>query len=379
MDQLHDARVKTRAGRDSAEEPAGSGASLGADPGYETPVSVILPAYNEEAAVALQIEDIRRVLCSHSIAHEIIVVDDGSEDQTAQEALRARARVLQHDGNRGYGAALKTGIVAAQHETIVIIDADGTYPSNSIPDLLVKLEAADMAVGARIGSHVRIPWARRPAKWLLRWLATRIAERPIPDLNSGLRAFRRSCVGQYFLLLSNKFSFTTTLTLAMLCEGYHVVYLPIDYYSRTGKSKIVPRHFMDFVVLILRVAVLFQPLKIFLPLALVCGGLGVLKVIYDIVAFYLRNPTFDWSLLYKATISSSALLLLLAALQILLIGMVADGLLRRVRQQTRDSVPSRKPSFAELRPAVLDEEYRAKASARERVVGQNCNADEDLH
>lgn len=303
-------------------------------------VSVVIPAYNEEAAVGLQVEAARRVLCSHEIMHDIIVVDDGSEDRTAEEALQARARVLQHPENRGYGAAIKTGISAAKYETIVIIDADGTYPAGQIPNLLAKLKTADMVVGARTGKHVHIPWLRRPAKWLLGCLAARIAKQPIPDLNSGFRAFHRECVKQYFSLLPDQFSFTTTLTLALLSDNYRVVYHSIDYHPRIGKSKIVPQHFVDFAILVLRIAILFQPLKIFAPLAFSCGLLGVLKVVFDIVAFFPRNPTFDWSLLYQAVISSSALLLLLVALQLLLIGMVADGLLRRILQHSGPLVPS---------------------------------------
>src|SRR5439155_26884325 len=150
----------------------------------------------------------------HGIPHEIVVVDDGSEDRTAAEALAAYARVLRHPHNRGYGASIKTAILAARHEALVIIDADGTYPAEAIPALLAKLERCDMVVGSRTGSEVHIQAARRPGKWFLRWFASQIAGRSIPDLNSGLRAFRRACVKQYFPLLSNRFSFTTTVTLA---------------------------------------------------------------------------------------------------------------------------------------------------------------------
>jgi glycosyltransferase involved in cell wall biosynthesis len=298
-----------------------------------SPVSIILPAYNEEAAVAAQVESIRHALCARSMVHEIIVVDDGSEDLTAEQAIQAGARVIRHAHNRGYGAAIKTGILAAEYDTIVIIDADGTYPADQIAALVAKLETADMVVGARIGKHVSIPWVRRPAKWLLGWLAARVAGQPIPDLNSGLRTFRRECVKQYFPILSNRFSFTTTVTLALLADDYRVVYHPIDYYRRVGKSKITPRHFMDFMVLVLRTAMLFQPLKIFIPLALACGALGILKVIFDIAALFPRSTTVGWSLLYQPVLSTSAILLLLVALQFLLIGMVTDGILRRISQQ----------------------------------------------
>ena len=306
----------------------------------EMSISVILPAYNEEAAVGPQVEAIRRVLSSHGMINEILVVDDGSEDQTAERALRAGARVVRHPENRGYGAAIKTGMVAAKYEVIVIIDADGTYPADQIPSLVAKLETADMAVGSRTGKDVSIPWLRRPAKWLLRWLATKVAGQPIPDLNSGLRAFRRDCVKQYFPILSNRFSFTTTVTLALLADDYRVIYHPINYYQRVGKSKVTPRHFMDFTILVLRMAMLFQPLRVFVPIALWCSFFGMLKTIYDIMTSFLRMPTFSWSILYQPLLSTSAVLLLLTGLQLLLIGMVADGVLRRISQHNRPMVPS---------------------------------------
>ena len=151
----------------------------------------------------------------------------------------------------GYGSSIKTGVIAARYNNIVILDADGTYPSDQIPYLISKLENADMVVGARSGNSVHIPKIRQPAKYLLRLLATQIAGKQIPDLNSGMRAFRKDYVMQYFQVLSDRFSFTTTLTLAYMADNYCVEYYPIDYYQRIGKSKIVPWHFIDFLVLIL--------------------------------------------------------------------------------------------------------------------------------
>jgi glycosyltransferase involved in cell wall biosynthesis len=319
-------------------------------PAVTQPVSVILPAFNEEGAVAQEVEKIQRVLRSHGVVHELIVVDDGSQDRTGERAREAGARVLQHLENRGYGAAIKTGIGAARYDTIVISDADGTYPADEIPTLLDKLETADMAVGARTGGEVHIPLARRPAKWILTWVATRVAGRSIPDLNSGLRAFRRECVQQYLTILSNRFSFTSTVTLALLADDYRVVYHPINYYVRVGRSKITPWHFMDFMMLVLRMAVLFQPLKVFLPLAAMSGLLGLLKTLYDMVTFFPRTATTGWSFLYLPVLSTSAILLLLVALQLLLVGLVADGVLRRIVQQQGVLVPSRAVISVEALP-----------------------------
>jgi glycosyltransferase involved in cell wall biosynthesis len=303
-------------------------------------VTVILPAFHEEGAVASQVRAVRRALDERAVVHEIFVVDDGSSDRTAEEALGAGARVLRHQENRGYGAAIKSGINAAQYDTCLIMDADSTYPAHEIPALLEELETSDMAVGARTRGIVHIPWSRRPGKWLLGKLAERIAGQPIADLNSGLRAFRRECVTQYFPILPNRFSFTTTVTLAYLADDYRVVYHPIEYYRRTGTSKIRPRHFLDFVVLVLRMALLFQPLKIFVPLAVGAGLLGVAKVALDIVGLFSRTTVVGWPLLFQRTLSTSALLFLLLAVQLLLVGMVADGVLRRIAQRNRPLAPS---------------------------------------
>jgi glycosyltransferase involved in cell wall biosynthesis len=303
-------------------------------------VSVVIPAYCEEEGVRAQVAAIQDVLDRQALVYEILVVDDGSPDQTGAEALEAGARVLRHRRNRGYGAAIKTGINSARYDLIVISDADGTYPAEDIPALLQLLENADMAVGARVGKHVRIPMLRRPGKLLLGWLATHVAGQAIPDLNSGLRAFRRDCVKQYFPILSNRFSFTTTSTLALLADDYTVVYHPINYHQRVGKSKIAPVHFLDFLILVVRMAMLFQPLRIFVPLAAGLGGLGVLKVIYDIASFSLRTGTFDWSLLYQPVLSTSAILLLLVGLQVLFFAMLADGIVRRIALHNEPLVSS---------------------------------------
>ncbi len=319
----------------------GDGAEVNGPGGRSvTGASVVIPAFNEEGAVSAQVAAVERVLAAHQIPHEIIVVDDGSKDRTGEEALKAGARVLLHLENRGYGASIKTGIDAAKYDAIVIIDADGTYPPEEIPVLLAQLETADMVVGARIGKKVHIPLIRRPAKWVLGQLANLIAGRKIPDLNSGLRAFRRDCLRQYYPILSNRFSFTTTSTLALLADDYRVVYHLIDYHERIGKSKITPRHFMDFMMLVLRMAMLFQPMKIFVPLALTCGLLGVLKVVFDIVSIIPRTGSFDWSFIFKPVLSTSSILLLLVGLQLLLIGMVADGALRRIAQHNGPMAPS---------------------------------------
>jgi glycosyltransferase involved in cell wall biosynthesis len=281
-------------------------------------VSIVIPAFNEENGVARVVQHIRTILTQAGWTHEIIVVDDGSEDATAERARDAGATVLRHISNRGYGASLKTGIVAAEHEFICITDADGTYPAERIPELLQGLETADMVVGARIGKKVAIPLVRKPAKWVLNQLANYITASKIPDLNSGLRAFRRDAARQYFHFLPDQFSFTTTITMAMHCDKYAVCYVPIDYAKRTGKSKIVPWDAANFAILILRMAMLFRPLRVFLPCALLCFLYAFGKAFVDFVISGDRM------------LSTTAAIAGVSGLQILLIGMLGDGIATRL-------------------------------------------------
>ena len=297
-------------------------------------VSVVIPAYNEEGTVRSVVAEIEKTLRQQSVTPEIIVVDDGSGDNTAQRAAEAGARVLRHRSNRGYGAALKTGIASARNDYIVIADADGTYPARYIPALLVELKRADMVVGARVGKNVKIPLIRRPAKWALNFLANYMTGARIPDLNSGLRAFRRDMAMQYFPILPDQFSWTTTITLAMHCDKYAVSYMTIDYLSREGKSKIVPWDSGTFFLLIVRTVMLFRPLRVFFPIVLMALAAGLVKMGID--------------LSHQPNISASAQLALISALLILLIGMLGDAIATRMGRfnpnaihgvQTEDSVP----------------------------------------
>jgi glycosyltransferase involved in cell wall biosynthesis len=279
-------------------------------------VSIVMPAFNEEMSVKASINEMRELLADAGISAEFIVVDDGSKDDTVRQAKSAGARVIQHRSNRGYGASLKTGIAEATYETIAITDADGTYPARYLPQMLQELEQADMVVGARTGNNVHIPLIRRPAKWMLNRLANYVSGRQIPDLNSGLRVFRRDVVMQYFPILPDQFSFTTTITMAMLCDKYAVSYIPIDYRKRSGRSKIVPWDAGSFAILILRVAMLFKPLRVFIPLALACLLYGLGKMTIDMF----RDPN----------ISASAILAMISAMQLTLVGMLGEAIASRL-------------------------------------------------
>jgi glycosyltransferase involved in cell wall biosynthesis len=292
-------------------------------------LSLIIPAYNEAPQIESVLTEMQALLREHEINAEIVVVDDGSKDGTARAAKAAGARVIRHRSNRGYGAALKTGILAASYENIGIIDADGTYPAKYLPEMLDELEQADMVVGARIGKNVHIPLVRRPAKWVLKKLANYVSNANIPDLNSGLRVFRRDVAMQYFPILPDQFSFTTTITLAMHSDKYAVTYIPIDYRKRNGRSKIVPWDAGSFAILILRTAMLYRPLRVFVPLALVSLAYGLIKMTID--------------LLHDPNISASALLALMSTLFIVLIGMVGDAIATRLGRLNANTIVGVKP------------------------------------
>jgi glycosyltransferase involved in cell wall biosynthesis len=275
----------------------------------ERAVTVVIPAFNEGDHVADQVRAVEGVMKTTGWAFEVIVVDDGSADQTAANAASTGVRVLRRKQNRGYGAALKLGIRHARYQWILITDADGTYPVAAIPGILAAAESNQMVVGARTGESVQVPLMRRPAKWFLTRLASYLAGRRLPDINSGLRLMRASLVERYVHLLPDGFSFTTTITLAATCNGHAVEYLPIDYHARLGQSKIRPRHAYDFALLILRTIVFFNPLKVFIPLGAALGAVGTVKLAYDIT---------------RDNLSESAVLAFLAALIIWAVGLLAD-------------------------------------------------------
>lgn len=277
------------------------------------PVSIVIPAYNEAAAIGPTIEAIHQMMVQTGLDGEIIIVDDGSKDGTGDAAAASpHVRLFRHPQNKGYGAALKTGIRQARHDVVLITDADGTYPIDMIPHLVQKMEQYDMVVGARTGENVEVPLVRRPAKYALTRLANYLSGVEIPDLNSGMRAFKRDIVVGYFRLLPSGFSFTTSITLALLTNDYNVFYVPIDYFKRTGQSKIRPiRDTINFFSLVVRVVLSYRPLRVFVPVAIVFLIISSIKVLYDIQA-------------YDFHIATSTVVMLTLTFQTIVLGLIAD-------------------------------------------------------
>ena len=287
-------------------------------------VTVVVPVFDEEDGIEGVVA--RLAGLGLGVPVELLVVDDGSRDGTAAALERIaprhpNLRVIRHDQNRGYGAALKTGFAAARNEVVVITDADGTYPENRIAELLARIDAgAEMAVGARTGPDVEVPLLRRPAKAFLRALASYLSETKIPDLNSGLRAIRRDLVKSYRPILSNGFSFTTTITLAALTNGHRVDWVSINYKKREGISKIRPiRDTLGFLSLIIRTVLYFNPLKVFFPAAFVIG-VGLVGSIY-----------YDLCVVSPPNLSEKTVLFFVALVQVLSVGLLADLVDKRSR------------------------------------------------
>jgi len=285
-------------------------------------VSLIIPVYNEIQAIKIVLEKLLKVLDSIEDPVELIVVDDGSTDGTSNilENFSDRIKIFRHPINRGYGATLKTGIRHAAYPLIAITDADGTYPNEQIPKLVdIFVEGNfDMVVGARTGKNVYIPPLRRPAKWFINKLANYLSEMKIPDLNSGLRLMKKDIIEEFIRILPDGFSFTSTITLAMLTNGYSVKFEEIDYFGRVGKSKIRPiKDTLNFVQLIVRTTMYFNPLKVFIPLSML---LVIFAFIILIGSHYLFGEAMDVSFG----------VLIMTAVMVSAVGMLADLINKRI-------------------------------------------------
>lgn len=288
------------------------------DAADEIDVTVALALYNEAGHIEAEISRIRAALDSSPYSYEIVVVDDASTDGSVQELRQIGGiRLIELRQNRGSGYARKTATHAARGRVVVWSDVDMTYPNEEIPRLVKEMESGfDQVVGARRSEEGTHKFARVPAKWFIRKLASYLVQTPIPDLNSGLRAFRREVALQYLHMLPPGFSCVTTMTLCFLANGYSVGYLPIDYAERSGSSKFHwYRDTRRYLVQVLRMVLTFAPLRVFMPLALILLAVGSAKLGYDLFTKDFRLGT-------------NTLLILFAAFQMFAIGLLADLIVR---------------------------------------------------
>ena len=268
--------------------------------------SVVIPAFNEADAIG----DLVGALARAGAWREILVVDDGSTDATADRAREAGADVVRHPYNKGNGAAVKTGIRRAAGDVVLIIDGDGQHRPEDAPRLVEKLSEFELVVGAR-AARTQASWGRRLGNRLLNVIASYLTEHRIPDLTSGFRAARRAHFLEFLHLLPNGFSTPTTTTLAFIKAGYSVAFEPSNARPRAGRSKIrFARDGLKFVLILLRVVTIYSPLRIFAPASLGVTGFGI--------AYGL------WGVATSGRIPNGAVLLIVLGVLVILIGLVSD-------------------------------------------------------
>jgi glycosyltransferase involved in cell wall biosynthesis len=290
----------------------------------EFDVSIVIPAYNEEAAIGTTLDEVTAALSASARRYEVIVVDDGSRDKTGAAAAERGARVVRHRRNRGYGASLKTGTMESRGRVVLFYDADNQFDPRDIERMVDALSESDAALGARTaGSHA--PVSRKGGKKLLGWLANYLSRTRIPDLNCGLRAIHRDLLVDYLHLLPDGFSASTTTTLVLLREGYDVQFVPVTVKKRIGKSTVRPlKDGLDTALLVVRLTTLLDPFRVFGPVSLVFFVFGLL-----------------WGGRYLAQglgLSSLSLFMLFSAVMIFFFGLLADQVasLRRERRYHSD-------------------------------------------
>ena len=249
-------------------------------------ITIIVPAFNEEEAIKNTIDRLKSLSKKENWISEIIVVNDGSADNTSSIAKNLGVTVIDHPTNGGYGLCLQHGIKVAKHDLIAITDADGTYPIEKLPELVKMTEEKgfDMAIGARQGREYRKGLWKYPARIIFKLLAEFVAGRRIPDINSGLRVIKKEKLLPHYERTCYGFSFTTSITLIFFLNGYFVGYLPIPYEKRVGKSKV--KHFHDSLrtaQIMVSVIAFYNPLKLFLLISFVSLGSAILSGILGII------------------------------------------------------------------------------------------------
>jgi len=292
-------------------------------------LDIIIPIYNERVEVVrATVKAVKQTFRSME-GVTIILVDDGSDKKYDIGSLEKEEGIVfvQHEVNRGYGAALKFGILNGRAPWIGIIDADGTYPVESLAVLAKDMDKCDMVIGIRTGKVREIPWSRRLPKDLLNRFASYLAGLRIRDLNSGLRLFSRDLAYYLWGLFPSRFSFTSTLTMGALMGGFRVRDVPIDYYKRTGKSSMRPvTDTARFFRTALRLALLFSPMRVFGPTAGILFALGFVKGIRDYVLL--------------GQIGNLAFILMLTAVELIMLGLLGELIVHSRSLKYRDPATS---------------------------------------
>ena len=274
-------------------------------------VSIVLPAYNEEEAIAKVIDDVNASMRTTAYEYEILVVDDCSKDKTADIAQSKGVRVVRRVVQGGSGSSRRTGILESQGEIIVMLDADGSYEAGDIPKLLSHFPQFDQVNGARTSEQGTMKLLRAPAKWFIRMFACYLTNTHIPDLNTGLKAFKKDIMRRYLWVLPDGFSCVTTMTLAFLANGYAVKYVPTTYHKRIGQSKFHPiKDTANYMNTVVRMVMYFKPLRVFGPATFVLFSFAIIKSIL--------------SLKYTATLQESDIIIFMAAVMVTALGLIAD-------------------------------------------------------
>ncbi len=284
-------------------------------------LSVIVPIFNEEGSIFSTLTSLSDLLCKNNICHEIIAVNDGSSDNSAEILNNlniAHLNVINHPANRGYGASLKTAIKSATYPWILIIDADGTYPIKSLPDLFRHTSDYDMVIGARTGQAVHDTFPRKIGRSIVRRFASYVSGAKIEDINSGMRIFKKKHAEKFWHLFPDGFSFTSTITVASHTNKHRVKYVPIDYNKRKGTSSIKPvQDFVGFVSLITRLAIYYRPLKVFVPLSTMFFVTAIIVVATD---YFLTGKILDTTFAILINIS----------IQMIIFGLIAEMIVKKL-------------------------------------------------
>lgn len=291
-------------------------------------VSIVLPVYNEVGHLQDEVKRIRHAMDHSPYSYEIVIVDDGSSDGSAEAAAGMDdVRLLRFATNRGAGSARKYGTMAALGDVVVWTDVDMTYPNEQIPELVAALDGYDQVVGARTSEKGTVRVLRGPAKWLIRKLASYLSRYDIPDLNSGFRAFRRDVADQFLYLLPRGFSCVTTITMAFLSNGYAVHYIPIEYSARAGDSKFHWLHDTQrYLLQVIRMVLMHEPIRFFGPLAALLTTVGIGKLVYDIIRYDFR-------------VTTNTIVLLGVAFALAGVGLIAD-LMVQLNKKRHDVMPA---------------------------------------